>query len=261
MAFYKSSISSNILFNSANSSDFLDRYERYSELRLIQKSLEPGHKTFAPSSFRCNRRSWFRLRGVEPDVLDKPDKVLEFSAVVGTACHNMIQHNLVDMLGSNWLDVESYVKSINSPYTFSFTPSAGSIETKVECTDPPVLFACDGILRFKDKIYLLEIKSCEYSVWMGLANPKSGHLDQVKCYCTLLGLSDVMFMYIDRQFGNIKCFEYSVSEEDKIAIRKRFEYVQKMVELNLAPDPIPPGDIWCSPSYCPYYKKCREYGK
>jgi len=264
MAFHTLEFDHLARFNSATSSDLLDKYENYVDNMLVEESKEPSSRTFAPSAFRCDRRSWFRLRGVYPDEVKVPDRVLDFSAKIGTACHEMIQNNLKNMLGDDWVDVSEYISSYNENRSFEQSEVScvtEGFETKVEIKDPPVRFACDGILRFNDKLYLLEIKSSEYASWNDLTDPKPQHIDQVKCYCTLLHLSDVIFIYIDRQYGGLKCFEVSFSSREKEDILERFHHVQRMVEYNLAPDPLPKGDSWCNPSMCPYYKKCGEYGR
>ena len=97
-------------FNSADSSEFLDLYEDARDAKILSAYDEPSHKTFAPSSFRCKRIQWFRLRGVQPDKPKTADAVLDFTAVLGTALHKMIQETLKESLGESWIDVEEYIK-------------------------------------------------------------------------------------------------------------------------------------------------------
>ena len=251
-----------VKFNSAVSSEFLNSYETNLNNKLIEKSKERPSKTFAPSSFRCDRLSWFRLRGVSPDTVSCPDTTLYFSAEIGTACHRILQSNLRDFLGDRWIDVSEYLQSVyddNSKYSTS--SSSDGIETLVEVFDPPVRFAVDGIVKLDDDYYLLEIKSSEYSSWNDLTDPKPNHIDQVKCYCTLLKLNKVLFIYIDRQYGGLKCFEYNVSLEDQQIIEKRFSDVMKFVEYGIAPEGLPKNDYNCTPNMCPYFRTCQEYGR
>ena len=251
-------------FNSSVSSEFLSRYNNYVDEVIVDNSSKMPNRTFAPSAFRCDRRSWFRLRGVKPDIVKIPDRVVEFSANIGTACHRMIQTYLKDMLCYDWIDVSDYLRGeygSTLDYDYRCEKDESGLETLVEILDPPVRFACDGIIRLNSQFYLLEIKSSEYSSWDQLTDPKPHHIDQVKCYCTLLNLDKVMFMYIDRQYGDIKCFELNVDDRDKYDITNRFKYVQEMVDANLAPSGLPIGDSWCTPSMCPYYRKCQEYGR
>lgn len=251
-------------FNSAASSELLSKYDKYADEKSLEEAMSKPHKTFAPSSFRCDRRSWFRLRGVDPDEVSVPDRVLDFSAYIGTACHRLIQSNLKELLGTDWVNVSDYLRGeYCSVPDFNYTCEIedNGLETLVEISDPPVRFACDGIIRNNDKLYLLEIKSSEFNSWRDLTDPKPQHIDQVECYCTLLGLSDVLFIYIDRMYGGMKCYEYSVVDYKKRDILSRFRKVQEAVRTNLAPDPLPKGDMWCNANWCPYYKKCGEYGR
>lgn len=261
MAFRQWDMNHLVKFNSVASSELLDMYDNYLSDQLISESKELPHRTFAPSAFRCNRRSWFRLRGVEPDTVTVPDTVLNFSAEIGTACHRMIQSNLKAMLKDDWIDVMSYIYNFSKTDTFyTCTHDESQLETLVITDNPPVRFACDGLIRLHDKLYLIEIKSSEYASWNELTDPKPQHIDQVKCYCTLLNLDNVLFIYVDRQYGGLKCFEIHVSDTDKAQIRSQFKYVQDMVDKNLAPEGLPVGDSWCQANYCPYYRKCKEYG-
>ena len=248
-------------FNSAVSSDFLDFYENFVDEQIRKKNSEPSHKTFAPSGFRCKRKMWFRLRGTEPDQPKQVDRVLNFTAEIGTACHKIIQSNLKQALQDDWIDVKQYLEENPVPFKYNLEQDADSLETKIEFFNPPIRFACDGIVRWKGKLYLLEIKTSEYSSFDELTDPKSEHIMQVKCYATLLGLSGVIFMYQDRQYGSIKVYEYFVSENDKQVVLDTMKYVQEMVDANLAPEPLSKGDKWCSSNYCPYYLKCSQWGR
>jgi hypothetical protein len=77
----------------------------------------------------------------------------------------------------------------------------------------------------------------------------------------LLHIPDVLFLYQDRQYGGLKCFELSISLLDQQAVFDRMSKVLQLVKAHIAPDGLPIGDPWCSPSMCPYYKKCKEWGR
>lgn len=259
MAFRQTNLSRLAKFNSATSSNFIDFYENIVDNKIAAQNAEPKHKTFAPSSFRCPRINWFRLRGVQPDEITSPDRTLDFSANIGTACHEIIQKNLSEALGEDWIDVGEYLKSLNLDWDYSVTKSG--YETLIEIHSPiPIRFACDGIIRFNGKLYLLEIKTSEYASFDELTNPKEQHEDQIKCYSTLLQLEDVLVLYQDRLYGGLKCYEVKVTSADNRAVWDRFKYVQDMVDANIAPDRLPKGDGWCTAAHCPYYKKCLQWG-
>lgn len=248
-------------FNSAVSADFLDDYLDYVDSSIKSNSERLPHQTFSGSSFRCDRRSWFRLKGTQPDNVDIPDRRLNFTAEIGTACHRIIQTNLKSLLGDDWLDVNDYLTSIEFPYEYDITHDADGLESQIHIVDPPIRFACDGLIRYHDKIYLLEIKTSEYASWNELTDPKPQHIDQIKFYASLLYIHDVLFLYQDRQYGDFKCFEVHVSDSDIQTVFDRIKHVTEMVSKHLAPDPLPKGSSWCTPSMCPYYHKCAEYGR
>ena len=258
MAFRGANLARLAKFNSAASSEFIDFYESAVDASIASRNDKPKHRTFAPSAFRCDRLSWFRLRGVQPDTAPTPDRALEFTAQIGTACHAMIQKTLQEALGDDWIDVETYMKSANLPY--SFKCEKDGYETKIEIENPPVRFACDGIIRWKGELYLLEIKTSEYSSFDELMNPKPQHEDQIKFYATTLGLSKVLVLYMDRQYGGLKCYEVVITENDRQYVQEKIANVIRCVEANIAPDRLPRDDSWCTAGHCPYFKKCREWG-
>lgn len=260
LSFQKLVFSHSAKFNSATSLEFLEHYEAFQELLSKESRSHKSSRTFAPSSFRCSRIQWFRFRGVDPDVPENVDVSLDFAADIGTACHRIIQSNLKNMLKDDWIYVDEYVSSIlNGRYECMLDEESG--EYFVKSDDPPVKFACDGLIRWNGEFYLLEIKTSEFNSWNNLSEPKPYHIDQVKMYCTLLDLNNVMFIYQDRHYGGLKCYEYKVRELDKQTIRSKMDYIQDCVETGVAPNPLPKGDRWCTPSMCPYYTKCSEYGR
>lgn len=249
-----------IKFNSANSAEFLQMYTDILDNEIKEHNDKPKSKSFAPSSFRCDRYSWFKLRGVQPDAISVPDRTLQFSADIGTACHELIQGRLSEKLGADWINVKDYLDSV--PRQFSYDIVQKGFESLIEIKEPyPVRFACDGLLRWKDKLYLLEIKTSEFGSFDSLVEPKPKHIDQIKCYCALLDLSNVLVVYQDRQYGGMKCFELTVSETEKKAVLDKMQYIIQMVDANIAPEGLPVGDEHCSSNMCPYYKKCKEWGR
>lgn len=243
-------------FNSANSSEFISFYENHLTQKLIDDSERIPHATFAPSSFRCARKSWFRLRQVKPDKMARPDIVSQFKADMGTSCHMLMQNHLKEVLGADWIDVEEYFKE--NPPPFKYKVERNGLECFVSIDDPPFRFACDGIIRWKGSIYLIEIKTLEYSTFQELANPLSNHLDQIVCYSTLYNIPKVLFIYQDRQYGTIKCYEVAVSEAEQQAVQDKVADIRDKSKSNLAPERLPRNDAMCG--YCEYKKKCLDWG-
>lgn len=249
-------------FNSETSQHLLSRYYDFVDTRLVEDSKVPSSKTIAPSSFRCRRKSWFRLKGTEPDTIQKPDRSLKFSADMGTACHRIIQSNLRDMLGVDWVDVSLYMyeNHINIQ-DYTCERDVDSLETQIVCDNPPIKFACDGILKLNDEYYLLEIKTCMFSTWEDLVEPRDEHIDQAMLYASLLNIHNILFVYQDRQYGSLKCYELFITDMQMDSILGDIDTILDSVDNNIAPDGLPVGDKWCTPNMCQYYVKCQEYGR
>lgn len=243
-------------FNSSLSSNFLDYYENAVDTFIKNQEAEKPSATFAPSSIRCKRVSWFRLRRVEPEAEKEVDRGLQFTADMGTACHHIIQSTLINSLGCDWLDVKEYLASLNPPY--KYTCEQMGFETRISIVDPPIKFAPDGLIRFENEYSLLEIKSSDHTSFEKLTDVKSNHLDQVKCYCTLLNLHRALVLYQDRMYGDLKCYEVRVSDSDMQGMWNMFREVQDCVAKNIAPSK-PLDTRYCTPAYCRYYNRCKEW--
>lgn len=249
-------------YNSDFSKNFLDTYEDFVSNQLIEESKIPSSKTIAPSSFRCRRKTWFRLKGTEPDEIKVPDKSLNFSADIGTACHRIIQSNLRSMLKDRWKDVSWYMYNNHiNVKDYTCERDEDSLETQIVSDNPPIKFACDGVLFLNDDYYLLEIKTCTFSIWEDLVEPRNEHIDQVMLYASLLNIHNILFMYQDRQYGGIKCYDMFITDKQMDDVLSSIGSVLECVDNNIAPDPLPSGDKWCTPNMCQYFVKCQEYGR
>lgn len=247
-------------FNSATSSEFLKSYEGFVLDDIQNSRTEPSAKTFAPSSMRCQRKSWFRLRGSEPDKIKNPDASLEFKAQLGTSVHTIVQERLKNHLGDNWVEVEDYIHIRNDDlkYFNDYSLNKNGYETQIELFDIPIRFSCDGILRLNGNYVLLEIKTVEFADFNNLTDIKNCHIDQIKTYGTLLQLSKILVMYIDRQYGQVKVYEHNLKTYEMNEVIDSIHNVLSMVDANLAPDRLDYSDYMCT--NCEYKKKCKEWG-
>ena len=244
-------------FNSQVSSNFKTLYDDIVYDKYKQSAGRKASKSFAPSSFRCDRLSFFRIRGVEPDPVVEIDNSLEFSAVLGTACHREIQSNLKNSIGDQWIDVEHYLEKNKLSHEYRIVDKT-EFETQLEFINPPVKFSCDGLLRIENEVYLLEIKTSHPQSFKSLSKPKPQHIDQVKCYCSLLQLHKALILYQDRTYGGTKCYELIVRDYEMEEVFNRMNVVLDYVKKNLAPPKLPAGDYWCT--YCKYKQRCKQWG-
>lgn len=235
-------------------------YERHVERKLLEDAAKPPSTNIAPSGLRCARLQWFRLRGVTPDTPKSVDFTSNFQAQIGTACHRIIQQNLKEALGDAWISVADYLNKFPIPYEYVLTEDEDSLETKVAIIDIPIHFACDGIVYWKGRYWLLEIKTAEWTSFDNLTDVKQVHRDQIKCYSAILNLAGVLVMYQDRLYGKIKVYEMTVTDAEKGQVIERMKYIVQCRDTNIAPDRLPTGDPWCSSSRCQFYAKCKQWG-
>lgn len=249
-------------FNSSTSAEFLNKLLDAEVKAITGDIAKPSHRTFAPSTMRCKRLSWFRLRGVEPDEIEvtQSQKTMNFYALIGTSVHNYAQSilssELMQELGISWTSPRIYSKLVKTGYDYKFEENG--YETFITIDNPPVRFACDGIISYRDKYYIIEIKTVDFGAFQKLGDVLSKHIDQARCYSTFLKIPNVLFLYIDRQYGNIKCFETSFSEYDWDSVLNDCADIQTAVNSNLAPVGLHKGDSMCIS--CKYKIKCAQWG-
>lgn len=257
MAFYSANLAKLCRFNSASASDLLNTYDAITTKEIKEHEEHKSSQTIAPSAFRCARKCWFRLRGVQPDEVVKADNTMDFMARIGTACHRIVQDRLRTALSDNWLDVSEHLKQVDFQYEYNTSIDEESGETRVEILDPPIRFAVDGVIHL-DETYLLEIKSTDLATFKELVDPREKDIDQVKMYASLLKIRKALIFYIDRTYGDTKCYEMTIPEYVWEETFDKIHHIQDMVEKNLAPERLPKGDIWCSS--CNYHKSCNHWG-
>ena len=141
--------------------------------------------------------------------------------------------------------------------TLNFTADIGTACHKIIQSNLSEMYGDNW--KINGEYYLIEIKTADYSSFDSLTEPKPQHVEQAIGYATVLKVHKVLFVYQDRQYGNIKCFEIEVSYPQMVEMWNMFSEVQKLADACIAPPKLPYGDVWCSSSRCPYFKKCKEW--
>lgn len=258
MSFYSANLQRLCQFNSAASSDFISLYEAALKSRIKEHEERQPSPVIAPSSFRCARKSWFRLRSVKPDELRVPDTTNDHFAFIGTSVHARVQTILSEALGNNWVSVEDHLKE-NAFYEYETSKSEDGLETRVKIYDPPINFSVDGIVQLGKVRYLFEAKSVNSQQFNDLVEVREKDKAQVEMYCTYLKLYNSLIFYIDRTYGEVKCYEYDVKDSKHQEVKQRVADILEAVDSDLAPARLDRGrDVWCSE--CNYRKSCSSWG-
>lgn len=218
--------------------------------------LEKGSNYYKPSSMNCNRCMYYMAKGTEPD-----DRLRNYSSVriteSGTSSHERIQYYVSQMRDKgydcDWIDPEWYVK--NKGLDYLVVRDKKDFETKFLDTRYNLSFMCDGIIRYKGKYYILEIKTEISAKNRDRLNADSKHRNQSICYALALQIDDIMWLYEDRNICNMKSFHTVVTEEEKKEIVMRIEYVDDCVRNNVLPEITSNLDT-CK--YCDFRDRCRS---
>ena len=236
---------------------FLNDLRRSIELTEEKNARKPS-QTYKPSSMNCLRNMWFQVTGTEPDV-SNASACLVGICESGTDRHERVQNAVLEMRSNNidceYVDVEKYVKSRNLDY-LNVIEKKGN-ETKLYHKSLNLSFLCDGIIRYKGKYYILEIKTESIYKWQNRQGVNEAHYNQATAYSIALGLDDIIFLYINRDNTDMKAFMFHVTEEMKQTLVGKIEtcddYVKK---LTCPPKPENAGAKLCQ--YCNYRNSCRR---
>lgn len=257
------------MIKSAKTEDIAEKFKN--DLIYTIEHNEEGHrpsKTISPSSAQCSRQISFRLSNFEPDE-GKSSSSLSLMATMGSAVHEFIQNNCLDLNKFTYVDVSKYIeeKGLNLKVVKPSNFEEGIYETHLHKLDkdgnPIVSFLLDGIIQDKQsgKYYILELKTTNSGTLYKQDDVLSKHKTQAQLYSILLGISTVVFVYIGRETANIKSFQYSPSSADLQALKERCKYVLEKAKENIIvakPQDIDRNKV-CM--YCNYRKQCSKIGE
>ena len=156
-------------------------------------------KTFKPSGMRCPRDNYYTLMGVEPD---KGSTSHNMIGIVnsGSDIHERMQSAISKMkdngIDCEYVSVPDFIESRG--LTDLVIREQYGYETKLYNTKYNISFMLDGIIKYRGKYYILEIKTETSNKWYSRDGVDKKHHNQGIAYSLNMGLSDVMFLYIDR---------------------------------------------------------------
>lgn len=215
-------------------------------------------KAYKPSSLHCIRNMYYQLTGTEIDNIESSSDSVGI-AESGTDRHLRIQEAVSSMksygIDCEYIDVESYIKQFDIPDLI--VVERQGYETKLINTKYNFRFLCDGIIKYKGKYYVLEIKTEVSFKWNNRTDVDSNHYNQAITYSLNFNIPDVIFLYENRDNCAKKCYLYEVNENQKDEIKYLIAKCNNYVETQTLPDipnHIKYNNKICS--YCDYRKKC-----
>lgn len=237
--------------------EFLNDLKRSIEMPE-QKNKRAPSMTYKPSSMNCIRNMFYQRIGSEPDASTTGYALIGIRNS-GSDIHVRIQNAVMDMINNNmdceWVDVEEFIKSRNLDY-LEIKSKTGT-ETKLFHKTLNMSFMCDGIIKYKNHYYILELKTESANKWWGRNGVAEGHYNQAVAYSTAFGIPEVMFVYISRDTLDMKSFIYTVTDEMKHELTARILECEDYVD-KLTPPPKPENLDRKTCEYCGYKTQCRK---
>lgn len=235
--------------------DFLHDLTRSIEMSANKGARKPS-QSYKPSSMNCIRNMWYQIVGADQD-----EGTVSYSAVgitnSGSDIHERIQTAVSDMksngLDCEYVDVAEYVKSRGLDYLDIIAKQG--METKLYHKTLNMRFLCDGIIRYKGRFYILELKTETSGKWYSRQGVDPKHYNQGIAYSIAFGLDNVIFVYINRDFLTMKSFMFTVTDDMKQTLIGKIEECDSYVKaLKVPPKPDDASNKLCA--YCAYRSKC-----
>lgn len=237
--------------------DFLNDLKRSIELTADKDARLPS-KTYKPSGMNCIRASYYQIMGVEPDKASS-----NYSSVgicnSGTDIHVRIQTAVEQMKENNmeceYIDVADFV--IQRSLEDLEIISKNGMETKLYHKKYNMSFMCDGIIKYKNHYYILELKTENSYKFANRKGVDLSHYNQGTAYSLAFGISEVLFVYINRDVLDMKAFMFNVTDEMKQSLINYIDECDGYIKRQIAP-PKPHDVAKKICSYCMYKTQCRK---
>lgn len=228
----------------------------YSIEKSAGKDKHTPSRTFKPSSIGgCAKCIAYQLIGEEPH----GEKGLSASTVGilenGTDRHIRLQEAICDMknngIDCEYVDVADFVKQEELDYIKIVAKSG--IETKCFWEEIPLSFLTDGIIKYKGKYYILEIKTMNADKFFKSKDVREEHKAQGICYSLAFGISDVIYLYECRDSLSRKAFRFHVTDSMRKDLMEKVNYIKDTI----ASGELPHAEKGVKCKYCPYSYLCE----
>ena len=236
---------------------FLSDLERSIEIDDKKNSRKPS-ETYKPSSMTCMRNMYYQRTGAEQDEGDSSYMLVNICNS-GSDIHERIQKAVCGMLENGmdceYVDVAEYVKS-RELNDIEIVSKQG-METKLFHKKWKVSFLCDGIIKYRGRYYILELKTENANKFMMRKGVDPKHYMQGTAYATMLEIDKVIFVYISRDMLNMKSFMFEPTMDMEYKFVNQIESCEHFVEAGeVPPKPENADNKFCQ--YCAYAKRCKE---
>lgn len=226
------------------------------ETDKVKNSTRLPSKTFKPSSIGgCKRNIYFQLIGEELD-----NKKSSFNLIgieeSGTDRHIRLQTDIINMITNGidceYVDIEDFVKQRN--LTDIEIVEKSGIETKCYNKKYNISFLTDGIIKYKGKYYILEIKTETSRKFWDHDYVRKEHIAQGVTYYISFGINQVMYLYENRDNLDKKAYVLNITED----MVEEILDVMNDVNYCILNKTIPDKQVSNKCTYCDYTKACAK---
>lgn len=238
---------------------FLGDLKRSIEIDAEKDSRKPS-PTYKPSGMKCIRQSYYQITEAEPDE-PRASYIGVGICNSGTDIHERIQKAVAGMkengFDCEYIDVAEFVKQRDLGDIE--VKSQQGMETKLYHKLWNISFMCDGIIKYKNHYYILELKTETSNKWFSRGGVDPYHYNQAIAYSLALRLNEVVFVYISRDTLDMKAYMLNVTDDMRKSLCDYMSECNRFIlEEKCPPKPKDVERKVCE--YCGYRTQCMKDG-
>lgn len=237
---------------------FLDQLKRSIELTDQKNSRLPS-KTYKPSSMNCLRNMYFQVTGTEPDTQESRYSLVGICNS-GTDIHERVQTAIAGMkdngIDCEYINVAEFVRQRGLEEVLEIREQKG-METKLYHKTYNMSFMTDGIIKYNNHYYIVELKTETAYKWQSRQGVDPKHYAQGTAYSLAFNIPEVIFVYISRDTLDMKSFMFVPTGEQKMDLVGKITTCDEYVNKKSVP-PYPENKSAKLCQYCSYKGTCKE---
>lgn len=236
---------------------FLRDLKRSIELTANKSGRKPS-QTYKPSSMNCIRNMYYQVTGVDADQSES-SYIGVGICNSGSDIHERIQTAVSQMkdngIDCEYIDVAKFIE--DRQLTDIDVVAKQGMETKLYHKRLNMSFLTDGIIRYRGKYYILELKTETGRKFYQRTGVDEKHYNQGIAYSLAFGLDGVIFVYISRDILDMKSYMFNVTDEMRQGLENKIKECDEYVKKKQTP---PKPDTNCGKlcDYCGYQKTCER---
>lgn len=236
--------------------EFVADLKRSIEMTLDKNKSTPSNY-YKPSGMKCIRQMYY-VR-TEAPLDDSGSSYMSWGICnSGTDTHERVQKAVDEMklngIDCEYIDVAEFVRQRELNHLT--VVSKNGMETKLRDERLKISFLCDGIIRYKNHYYILELKTETASKWYNREGVDPSHYNQATTYSIELQLPEVLFVYINRDKFDMKGFMFVPTDDMKQDLIGLIDECEGYVGRKIAPPKPEVSRMTCE--YCDYKNQCRK---